>query len=53
MAEAKNDQDPGRAKRASAVVELLRDVPMPAEPADPKSRWLTAEKTKLDPRSVY
>jgi len=52
MAGGGNDRD-RRAERLKAVTELLRDAPLPAEPADPKSRWINADKKKPDPRSVY
>jgi hypothetical protein len=52
MADAQKD-DARRAEREKIAERLLRDVPVRAEPTEPKSRWVKADKTKPDPRSVY
>ena len=53
MASGDEEQDRRRAERLKAVMELLRDVPSSTELDDLKSRWIVADRTKPDPRSVY
>jgi hypothetical protein len=50
---ADKDEEVRRKERVELAEDLLRNVPVAAQPAKAKSRWIAANLTKPDPRSVY